>query len=1155
MLKYAKLKKLNKSMVSTGLATGVVASAFVGYTYLPNNNSVYATDYRNDNPTYISSNYNFEETGSDSVWSPNTFDAIDPNNIGESDSVKAGVIDSTVTSVEDYEETYGLTEQEWKTINQGLSTDSSDNGRYHQLMINSEESIQYGFETKSFDLNPNSYYVISVYAKVLSSQGGFGTIVLDGLSNTQQSNSIRIYDTSWDTYSFFVSTGANQKETVKLQLWLGSPEETSLDTVLFNKINFTEYSEDFFKTDLNVNMTSSPNKTLSIDLEQYDNITAPFDNADFSTNLTTGWSTITTTVDTIEKDCNIYDIDSTYPQELKDLGITNPTVINSATTPSALLMYNKEDTAQGLKSNSFKISRDNIYRVSVWAKSDCQVGNGATIKLVSDHDSEVVANQTVATSITSNPTFADWSQYNFYIKGNSTANQFVHLELWLGTEDAKTSGYVWFDDITIQQVTYTEYSNPLGTHQTLNLDTNNTTGIKNSNFTSVNNTTLNNIAPLAPSNWTLTSSDEDFDKEKSMSGVINTNSNLFSQTIEYLKDMEYYTELTQLPLTPSENSSVTTTTTTNKVLMIANGNLTTSQTYTSDQFEVSANSYNRINFQILTQSVQASENSGVTIAIKNGDKTIYQYSGIASEGTWTQYSAYIAAGSSSSNYTIEVTLDNSTGYAFFDNITLTTFDDASKMTLDYDNADIDNKKKIDQTSTLFTNYVDNDFVTDGYYDPFDWTFATKNNPENATIHAGVKDQKLTIYAGSEVYSTYTYDNDYSFDADSYYQLSVTIKTSNMGQSDIYTKTDESGNVYQYGASINLSNIGTFDAIITEGYKTYTFFIAPNTSTTSTLSISLGSENAFTYGNVQVQDITLTKLADKTEFDSLTDSIDGQYNMIINNIQTPEEDTDEDTTTTNPNNDLRLDLVIPSVLMALALLIALIGTILRRVRIHKRPKIKTSYDRRKTIELEMNKQERIELRRNIINDLNTEILAIDEEIEAMKKEFDILTKESKTEHAEIIAGYEAEKTKIETEHKDAVSQYKEKIKSLNNDEEKAKAEKQFAKYIRHLQDKESAIAKKLEIKDDKTALLEAKRELQIKKHLERKLLLQQEIEQIELEIEAIAREEEEMWSEYRKAKEMEKEEKLLYRAEKKKFKQKQKAAKTKEIADDQDKEEQ
>ena len=110
MIKYANLKKLSKTIACTTLATGLFAGTFTGYTQLLNRSSaIYAqSSYTwEDVSSDICSNYNFASTGSDKIWSPTNFTAVDPTNIGSNtDQLKAGVINCIAENIDDYQTRY-----------------------------------------------------------------------------------------------------------------------------------------------------------------------------------------------------------------------------------------------------------------------------------------------------------------------------------------------------------------------------------------------------------------------------------------------------------------------------------------------------------------------------------------------------------------------------------------------------------------------------------------------------------------------------------------------------------------------------------------------------------------------------------------------------------------------------------------------------------------------------------------------------------------------------------------------------------------------------------------------------------------------------------------------------------------------------------------
>ena len=256
-------------------------------------------------------------------------------------------------------------------------------------------------------------------------------------------------------------------------------------------------------------------------------------------------------------------------------------------------------------------------------------------------------------------------------------------------------------------------------------------------------------------------------------------------------------------------------------------------------------------------------------------------------------------------------------------------------------------------------------------------------------------------------------------------------------------------------------------------------------------------------------------------------------MFINDTKISDETDGSDNETTTESEPYEFPWVLTSSLITgLAIIIALVGYFIRKINFRKAPKIKTNYDRRKTLDVELDKKERIQMRQSMIEELKLQLHTIDEEIEEIKQMFE-------AKEAQILINEKAKREQIEkdkqaiiAEREDATKEYKSILASNVTDKEKQIAERNFARYIAKLNKHEEKLQKLLDQKETASALLKIKREQQLQKFIDAQIAITKEIARIEEEIEQIAKEDEQVWAEYKQAKLDAKERKTAYIQEKK-----------------------
>lgn len=1158
-------------LVGGMLALSVFSTSFLVTNFENRNlNSVYA-NYQTVQDTLSNSDFSSYST-SGNPYTPNSWNFNNPTN---NESIKHGVIDVSSTSFADKKKDYELSENPGYPA--GNPTQGDSDPLYKHLMINSNSGFgRAGYTSGSFTLDSNSYYSVTVSLKTTTQAQA--AIYISGLSDDKVKPEIVNISTfnNWETYTIFIETNQFSSENASLELWLGSKEhnDTYKGAVFFNKVILTKYSKTTFDKNI-ANSDQSTTKVVSLYTPTYQYLinNANFDakNIPNDTNIITQWETVESSQD--EKQMLKVVTTNNYNAEVDtEKGIANPGTNFIATDNSVLFMYNKESGAQGIKSNEFTIEQNELYMVSVWAKSNCSTGNGATLLIEQVNENEddenndeefeaVKASLVTSTSISSNPTANDWTQYKFFVEGHPLQDTKATLQIWLGTKEENTTGYVFVDDITVQKVSYaTKESGAQTDHSTTysyNTNNNKFTVVNgNFNISQKQETTL--TYPLKASNWTL-NKDENYDDEQNLTGIINTNSVHFAKVEKAIEDKELDVTVVNPGLTPIQKiNGATLANSNNNVLMIGN-TIETSQNFVSDKFNLTASSYYKISALVNTQFTSLNENAGVQIKLANSLCTAINATNINTYGEWQKVNFYVHVAETNTDFDLTLALNDAQGFAFFDDISVFESDEtefnAVKQNNEYkaelntsnnDSFDLHDEFKDDYPianiyNWTATNHAETQNVIYGALD-------TSKNTKNVFVGidnplAVTGSSVLAINSHLDTHFTLSASQQIDLSMDGYYKITIRVKTVNISQEE--HAYDEDGNLINYGATISLNGYDDyFTGIDTQrdeidGYATYTFLIKPTADAQTYVTLGLGAENNYASGYVFFDDVIVEKIEEPIYNEEVAKANIRTILLGDQNTKTEEEETG--TEFTGSQFDWVL---VPSLLTSLAIIIAIVGSTIRRFKFTKHPKIRTKYDRRKTVEVDLDKRERIELRNEIIKELNGEYNEIEDEINKLVTELDAEKARAELIKQEKLKAYEQIKQTILLEREKATREYNDKLNSSENltEQDKAKYEKEFKAYIAKLDKKAAAEAKKVNRKDNTIALLEAKHAEKVKALNARKQYIADEIARIEREIEEIAKQEEIMWSEYRKAKEEAKKQKLEYLAEKRKEKEIAKANK-------------
>ena len=1025
MLNYLKSTLKNKLIIGITLCLALIFSSLIS---IINTNRVYAstpvsTYYSKDVTSELYSNNNFSTT-STTIAQPNGWTASSNDKDPYKDDYISGVVNfANMRSYEDkveldsFWDRYGLLKSP--------NVDTSNSKKQSALMINASNfDGSKNFSTsKTISLEKNSFYkiVVSAYSyaqtstdeEYVSSQTDpCFSIYLKNFSDSTKNEEAkfeRISNDKFTDYSFYIQTNENKSETLNLELWLGDNNNfKTMGAVFFSHIQIIRYSENKFNelVESNVNLNND-GTNVSISLSTPTTVNDLILNSSFENGLN-NWS--------INSNSNLTNafvntVDSTTKSNYPNL--TNCKVdyipgsnFSSTSGNSALLVAKYGKGLVSVESNPFEIERFGLYKLTVWAKTDKV--NEKDISIILKDKTENTAIENLSQSVTASTSSSDsytnnWSAYTFYIQGSSVENKNIAIEVSINGSTEDKLNYVFVDDIEIERINYSTFSS----------DSKDTNAFKLDNITSiylVNNYTFNSVEndkttisyPIKPANWTQSSNNP----QTTNSGVVNAN----------------YNEVTLSNLSSKNN-----------FLMIDNANNSNLTTFKSKNLSLSANSYYYVSFKVATSILDGNVSFKI-LTTADIPSTIYKQENITSHNTWTQYTSYIKTGSEAFDVVVELS-SSAQGEAYFDEIII------KSSTEETYNANKNTITSIDYTNDTFESIADGD--TSLYKTPYTWTANAKNNDFSLTKYgitnpqtnneitdkiAVAKEGNSVLYINNflaDTYFYYTRNNAISLSASKYYKISVWVKTDNISSEKTLSEDDK------LGASVILTygeEKQEFLGLNTNGeYKEIIFYICPAETTNLNVSLGLGNSETLASGSVCFDNLTVATLETYDDYEKDYEEISSDENIISATIVEKEttNKTEEKTPSDNSSNVNQVDwLVIPSLITAIAIFVAIVGFIIRRYYTsRKRTKVKTSYDRKKTLNKDLNSQEKIQTKEELIKDLEIELNQITEDIKVFETEANKRIESVETRHAYQI------KT-LESEIKELSSAKNEKLKEKN-----------------------------------------------------------------------------------------------------------------------------
>lgn len=981
---------------------GGVASLSNSVTYASTADYV---DYYEENVSLTNSSFEDGATPYASGNSLSGWDAIETSSNASGMIIDVGrgsssEEDGTNSTFSNYQSTYKL------QSNPGSKGDDS-----RILMINSKQNenvsntyASKGYRSSSITLEANSYYRFSVSVKTMlnGDDSASASLYVSGLVDEEGNDIIagveNIYSSIWKEYYVYIATG-DESQTVTIDLYLGGDDsQASTGVVFFDDVFVNRYSENaFFEYcyaqgtgyegvdtfgDLNNQscfvLDALKNKDALIDTSSY-NFDFEADEPSLTT-LGTSW----TRVDSSNGHAIIADIRGMQPADFTSLtgGYSYVGDDLSYNNNKAMILYTSESGGYvGVESKDFDIKAHGIYKVSLNLKVSHTFESGSFYVKIQENDKiyttyssiltddeddtskQYLALQSGQTSgYTSNPDNSfvnDYQTIEFYVKGHSLYDTSVNIQLWLGDASTSAVGCVVVDNIQVEYASNEEFTGASNSLELLSFSSTPST-IPNSYFNATEFEGGQLDYPIAASNWTSTKESEDYNE----SGVIYLyNSQLYNSM--------YANKYGWAGIYPGHPNNITDTDLPNNVYMMYNSR-NSYQSITSDSYELSSNSYYKLSFDFYNQLGVGDVNpSQIKVEIIDENNiTLFSRSGISSIGNWNSMDIYFhTAETVSHNIQVRVSLgdeDNKVGgIVYLDNFVVESSDeDSFNSTEAYYKVDLTdyylNLTVEGEPSRYITSSPAYNFSVDNIYDTNN-SNAEASDCADAGIVSGkdnpygeeyiIDDSNYlaiqTKYASS---ATLTSAYTLSFEAGSYYKLTFDLATIfNVGASD----ADSDEHNCLYGVTVSIEGFDDITQIVNAGQlRNYTIYYNCSEASTPTIAFTLVSDCNETLGLALITHIDVTTVEEAEYTNASLSQNFGETIFTSEQTSTEADDddtTDDDTTTDNGNNDNSAWLLIPSLIFGAAIIIAIIGFVLRHIKIKKIERIKKeNYDRKLSI---------------------------------------------------------------------------------------------------------------------------------------------------------------------------------------------------------------
>lgn len=1076
------IKTKNKlKVISLGLALALPIGLLGGASFKPADAATIANNFRNDYIENVSvTNGSFANiSGTDmSGNSLAGWTAIDTS------SDATGMIIDVGSRFSSRRNTYVLSN------NPGAYNDADDK----VLMINARNSVtvtnahaKKGYKSNDITLEANSYYKLSVAAKASldgSDAGQFSayaSIYVSGLKDLENKpielGYENINNTSYKPYYFFIATG-DTAQTITLDLYLGSQYQDSYGVAFFDEVELERYAENtFFEVATNYGYAFSD--TLGLDamaddpnslstqtkakflVEELQNNDAKLDmtgyNFDFEDEIKEGTNTLGDAWQIVENSPTGHarvmsvarNVQTKYFNDVTRYGYVGNDLsfdlkAQKANEQALVLYNNSSEGFVSVKSKDIDIKAHGIYKFTVQAKiSELKSGDFNIIfkendtiygkYSISKDDYTAMSGSRSGFKENSDNAFTnDYTTLTFYVKGHNFYDSSINVIFELGNHTTPAEGCVVVDNIEVEYANYSDFSSAT---DKLELKSYSGDASLNGNFDTAENEEKKLSYPLKASGWEKT--------------IDSKNEKAISSGIIYLKDSATYNEMytgesfaTSYPGNPMGYDAP------NNMYMMQNKAMTY-QSIKSSSYTLDANKYYKLSFDYLTQSFSPDKHAKIAVEIvdENGI-TLYYKNGIEATNFKTHEILFHTGVSNPVNINVIIHFgekndkreDLMLGTVYLDNFAVL---ESTQTYFDSKDGGIDLTGyflNLDPNNTIGYNVTD----SQAYTFSVDENYSNTTNSANGGIVSGDANEfgitkdgynflALSTYSSSKVSLKSNYK--FSLEESKYYKLTFELRTT-FTADDEALEANKKEHACKYGVAVGLNGYKLVEGLKSnEEFITYTIYFNSSSASTPNFVFTLNSDCRDTLGTALLTNLNFSEVSD-SEYESASTANSYNKTIFTSNVETSEEpeepNPEEPSTPAEPTGNDSKWLVIPSIIFGVAILVAVIGYLLRKIKIKKIEKIrKESYDK---------------------NDINHDAILVKAQAER---------DEEAAEIREQIKAAVEQRELLEAEHKETVRKAREKSANGKISKDTEREFKTYANKIARLTEKEEILKEQLD----------------------------------------------------------------------------------------------